>query len=83
MRRLAIAALILLSTVTLVRAQEVESTSGLACSQFKKGKDGAWRARSWMVLPCGVALSPATPFIEGADLCGRDLASELEDVCGG
>ncbi|WP_457795981.1 hypothetical protein [Methylocystis sp. S23] len=82
MRRLAIAVLIILSSAAVAQGQGLQDTSGLSCGQFKKGKDGAWRAKRWMILPCGAALSPGTPFIEGANLCGRDLASELDDACG-
>lgn len=54
----------------------------LSCSQFEKTPRGAWRAKSWMLLPCGVALSRRTPFTAGAIFCGRDLAAELDAVCG-
>ncbi len=82
MRRLALAVLFIVTSAGVAGAQALGDTSGLSCGQFKKSKDGAWRAKSWMILPCGVALSPGTPFIEGANLCGRDLAEELDDACG-
>jgi hypothetical protein len=81
-RHFVFAILIVLGSVSLVGAQDLENTSGLSCREFKKGKDGAWRARSWILLPCGAPLTPGTPFIEGSNLCGRDLASELDDACG-
>ncbi|QGM98153.1 hypothetical protein [Methylocystis parvus] len=83
MCRLAIAAIFIFASAAVAQAQALGDTSGLSCGQFKKSKDGTWRAKGWMILPCGVALSPGTPFIEGANLCGRDLASELDDACGG
>jgi hypothetical protein len=82
MRRLALVMIYFLGCGSAAMAQSLGDTSGLSCREFKKGKDGAWRARSWILLPCGAPLSPGTPFIEGSDLCGRDLASELDDACG-
>lgn len=82
MRPLAVALALILASASAAGAQALGDSSGLACSQFKKSKDGTWRAKSYMILPCGVALSPGTPFIEGANLCGRDLASDLDDACG-
>jgi hypothetical protein len=82
MRCLAIAALTFFFAAAFAQGQALQDTSGLSCGQFKKGKDGAWRAKSWILLPCGVALSPGAPFTQGANLCGRDLAAELDDACG-
>jgi hypothetical protein len=82
LRVLALTIFLIFGPASFAGAQGLENTSGLSCREFKKGKDGAWRARSWILLPCGAPLSPGTPFIEGADLCGRDLASELDEACG-
>jgi hypothetical protein len=82
MRRLAFAVIAFCATVAFAQGQEIQDVGGLSCGQFKKGKDGAWRAKSWILLPCGVALSPGAPFTQGANLCGRDLAAELDDACG-
>jgi hypothetical protein len=51
-----------------------------SCDQFEKRPDG-WRARAFMILPCGVPITNDRSFGRGAIFCGRDLAAELDAAC--
>jgi hypothetical protein len=81
MLRLSIAALLAMTVPAFAQPGQPLQNTFTSCGQFEKTSNGAWRARSWVALPCGIALSPRNPFRPGAIYCGRDLASELDDAC--
>lgn len=82
MRRLALVGLILLSTASLARAQQLEWTNGLACGMFEKTKEGYWRARTYVILWCGAPMSSRTLVQPGGIYCGGDLSALLDEACG-
>jgi hypothetical protein len=78
MRCLFLAAIVAFSAPAFAQG-ELRSTF-TSCNQFEKRADG-WRARAFMILPCGAPLTNDRSFGRGAIFCGKDLAAELDAAC--